>query len=82
MNGLIKQWGCEPLPSGDVKTNVIFSLKYNNVPVIQVTSRGSSDADFGMSYLGQVIGTKDGFTCDSNSGNIGKVRIDWLTIGY
>lgn len=47
-----------------------------------VTTRGVSDSDYGISMLGQVIGTKTGFKCDSNHSNQTKVRLYWMSIGY
>ena len=70
-----------PAPSsGD--SSVTFIPTYTEIPAIVVTSRGYSDSDDGDSRIGQVIGTKSGFHCDSNFGIATKTRLYWMSIGY
>ena len=61
---------------------VTFIPTYTEIPAIMVTTRGGLDSDKGLSYLGQVIGTKSGFECDSNYGSAIKARLYWMSIGY
>ena len=81
-NGLLIQWGLLPAASSGKDSYVSFAIEYTNYPAIMVTTRGSSDSDYGRSNLGQVIGTKSGFKCDTNYGSTTKVRLYWLAIGY
>ena len=81
-NGLLIQWGLAPAASTGDYSNVSFAIEYTNVPAIMVTTRGTSDSDFELSRLGQVIGTKSGFKCDSNYTATTKVRLYWMSIGY
>ena len=76
------QWGLLPAASSGKDSEVPFAIEYTNVPAIMVTTRGNSDSDYGLSNLGQVIGTTSGFTCDSNYNSTTKVRLYWLAIGY
>lgn len=76
------QWGLLPAVSSGKYSEVPFAIEYTDVPAIMVTTRGTSDSDFGLSKLGQVIGTKSGFKCDSNYSSTTKVRLYWLAIGY
>ena len=81
-NGLLIQWGLLPAVSPGYYSNVSFAIEYTNVPAIMVTTRGTSDSDYGLSWLGQVIGTKSGFECDSSYSSTTKVRLYWMSIGY
>lgn len=76
------QWGLLPAASSGKYSEVPFAIEYTNVPAIMVTTRGTSDSDYGLSRLGQVIGTTSGFKCDSNYNAGNKVRLYWLAIGY
>ena len=71
-----------PAPSNGEDSFVTFIPTYTEIPAIMVTTRGYSDSDTGNSYLGQVIGTKNGFKCDSNHGYETKSRLYWMSIGY
>ena len=82
MNGLLIEWGLVPAPSDGENSSVTFIPTYTEIPAIMVTTRGYLDSDFGLSNLGQVIGTKSGFKCDTNHGKETKARIYWLAIGY
>lgn len=81
-NGLLIQWGLLSAASSGNYSNKTFAIEYTDVPAIMVTTRGYSDSDFGLSRLGQVIGTKSGFKCDSNYSTTSKVRLYWMSIGY
>lgn len=81
-NGLLIQWGLLAAASSGKYSNKTFAIEYTDVPAIMVTTRGSSDSDFGLSNLGQVIGTKSGFKCDTNYSYDTKVRLYWLAIGH
>lgn len=81
-NGLLIQWGLLSAVASGNYSRVSFAIEYTNVPAIMVTTRGSSDSDYGLSNLGQVIGTKTGFKCDSNYGTTTKARLYWMSIGY
>ena len=76
------QWGLLSAASSGKDSNVTFAIEYTNVPAIMVTTRGTSDSDFGLSRSGHVIGTKSGFKCDSNYNITTKVRLYWLAIGH
>ena len=76
------QWGLLQAASSGKYSNVPFAIEYTNVPAIMVTTRGISDSDYGLSRLGQVIGTESGFKCDSNYSSATKVRLYWMSIGY
>ena len=76
------QWGLVSAASSGQYSNVSFAIEYTNVPAIMVTTRGTSDSDYGLSRLGQVIGTKSGFKCDTNYTVENKARIYWMSIGY
>ena len=82
MNGLLIEWGLVPVPSNNEKSFVTFIPTYTEIPAIMVTTRGYSDSDNGNSRIGQVIGTKSGFHCDSNFGATTKTRLYWMSIGY
>ena len=82
MNGLLIEWGLVPAPSDGEKSFVTFIPTYTEIPAIMVTTRGYSDSDNGNSRIGQVIGTKSGFHCDSNFGIETKSRLYWMSIGY
>lgn len=82
MNGLLIQWGLLSAVASGNYSIVSFAIEYTNVPAIMVTTRGNSDSDYGLSRLGQVIGTKTGFKCDSNYSNTTKDRLYWMSIGY
>ena len=75
------EWGLVPAPD-DGKSFVTFIPTYTEIPAIMVTTRGYSDSDDGISRIGQVIGTKTGFKCDSNFGIETKSRLYWMSIGY
>ena len=83
-NGLLIQWGLAPSPSSGntIVSFTSFGIEYTTVPAIMVTTRGYSDSDNGNSRIGQVIGTKSGFHCDSNFGIETKSRLYWMSIGY
>ena len=81
-NGLIRQWGLSSAPSPEQKTDVTFYISYSNIPSISVNTRGRSDSDYGLSNLGQVIGTVSGFSCDTNFEYTNKTRLYWMAIGY
>lgn len=81
-NGLLIQWGLLPAAESGKYSAVPFAIEYTNAPAIMVTTRGTSDSDYALSRLGQVIGTKSGFKCDSNYNSTTKVRLYWLAIGY
>ena len=76
------QWGLLSAASSGNYSNAPFAIEYTDVPAIMVTTRGTSDSDYGLSRLGQVIGTKRGFKCDSNNSSTTKVRLYWMSIGY
>ena len=76
------EWGLAPAPSSGKSSVVTFILTYTEIPAIMVTTRGYSDSDDGNSRIGQVIGTKSGFHCDSNFGIETKSRLYWMSIGY
>ena len=78
------QWGLAPSPSSGntIVSFTSFGIEYTTVPAIMVTTRGYSDSDNGNSRIGQVIGTKSGFHCDSNFGIETKSRLYWMSIGY
>ena len=78
---MLIQWGLVLAPSSG-NSSVTFMPTYTEIPAIMVTTRGTSDSDFGHSDLGHVIGTKSGFTCDSVWGSSIKVRLYWMSIGY
>ena len=80
-NGLLIEWGLVPAPSEGMSF-VTFTPTYTEIPAIIVNTRGSSDSDNGNSRIGQVIGTKSGFHCDSNWGQAIKSRLYWMSIGY
>ena len=82
MNGLLIEWGLVHAPSAGEKSYVTFTPTYTEIPAIMVTTRGYSDSDNGNSRIGQVIGTKSGFHCDSNFGIETKSRLYWMSIGY
>lgn len=80
-NGLKIEYGLVSAPN-NANTNVTFPVAFTTIPSIQVTSRGFDDTDLGRANLGQVIGTKSGFSCDSNYGTTQKTRIYWFAFGY
>ena len=81
MNGLLIEWGLVLAPSEGMSF-VTFIPTYTEIPAIIVNTRGYSDSDNGNSRIGQVIGTKSGFHCDSNWGQATKSRLYWMSIGY
>ena len=81
-NGLLIEWGLVPAPSDGEDTYVTFIPTYTEIPAIVVNTRGYSDSDNGQSYISHIIGTKNGFECDTNHGHATKARLYWIAIGY